>query len=433
MVNWYNVPMLSSNIKKAVLEGEFRVTLDTRLLQNGDYFAAIKGEKFDGHDFAAKALELGAASVLEEEDVYQLCQLKLNKIAPKIVAVTGSSGKSSTVAFISSILSRKFKVAVGNLNTRLGLSTNVLNDMPLDCEVFVAEMGMDRFGEIAKTARMFPPDIAVITTINEMHLGNLGSMENIVKTKFGIVDELKVGGAVFLNHANTYCLEEAKKYPNARILWFGPDTTADFNFSNTLLEGTNILGEHNKMNLLAAVGVAKTLGMSQDEIAQALKIVTLPKGRLNKLEGRAGSIIIDDTYNAGPESMHQALKVLHTFSGLRKIAILGDMLELGEREETAHKAVAKQLSDIGVDTLICSGTLAKVIFENANVQKKYWIENSTKFEELQKSIHLNLGKNDVVLVKGSQGARMEKIVKLLLKNPNDAAKLLVRQDKRWLN
>ncbi len=425
--------MLSSNIKNAVLEGKFRVTLDTRLLQHGDYFAAIKGEKFDGHDFIAKALELGAAGVLEEEEIYQLCSLKLNKIKPKIVAVTGSSGKSSTVAFVSSILSKKFKVAVGNLNTKLGLSTNVLNDMPLACDVFVAEMGMDQYGEIARTARMFPPDIAVITTINEMHLGNLGSMENIVKTKFGIVDELKVGGAVLLNHANAHCLEEAKKYPDTRILWFGPDTAADFNFSNISLDHTNILGEHNKMNLLAAIGVAKTLGMSKDEIIDALPGVTLPKGRLNKLEGHAGSTIIDDTYNAGPESMHQALKVLHSFPGQRKIAILGDMLELGEREESAHKAVAKQLSDAGVDVLICSGMLAKIIFENADVHNKYWIENSTKFDEFQKSVDLNLGKNDVVLVKGSQGARMEKIVRLLLKDPNDACRLLVRQDKRWLN
>ncbi len=402
-----------------------KVCLDARLVKPGDYFAPIVGEKFDGHTFIDQALQNGAIGVIEEEELYALAAHKLKTINPKIIGVTGSSGKTTTTNFLTQILSKTFIICKGDLNTKLGLSVNVINSMQQDCEVFVAEMGMDAAGELTKTTSLFPPDISIITTINETHAEKLGSVENILSAKTEIVKGMKTGGIALLNYDNNY-LRNYGQTSNRTIKWFGLSHEAEFNPKNYDLTQIKVLGEHNISNLMACFGAASLLGMKKQAIEKASQDLTLPKGRLSVLEGINNTVLIDDSYNASPASTKAALKVLAEYPGKRKIAILGDMLELGQFEKQGHEEIAKALDELKIDQLIAVGTLGKIIYDNAAITKAH-VNNSEVFDPAR----FEFAESDVILIKGSQGARMEKITKKLLANPEQAEELLVRQDARW--
>lgn len=422
---------MASIDKTQILEGNFRVCLDSRLVKSGEYFVAVKRERFDGHDFVDAALKNGAVGVIEEEELYDLTKFKLSHINPNIVGVTGSSGKSTTVRFITQILARKYTVCEGELNTKLGLSVNVINDITLDCEVFVAEMGMDDVGEIAATTELFPPDIAVITTINEAHLEKLDNLEAIGQAKFEIVEGLKPGGVSILNYDNELIRKLAGSI-DTRSIWFGLTEEADVNPSNVDLSNLQVLGEHNILNALAAVTVAKQLQVSDSVISDALKILRLPKGRLNVIDGVNESTLIDDSYNASPISTLYALDTLATHPGERKIAIFGDMLELGSFTREGHQQVATRINELAIDVLVTVGDLGRIIYDHVNglEVEKYSIPTANDFsEDWVKKLLIRSG--DAILIKGSQGARMEKITKILMQEPERAKNLLIRQDARW--
>lgn len=411
-----------------IKQKKLRVCLDSRLIKKGDCFIAVKGENFNGHDYIEKALKAGAIGWIDENQLYELVQSRLLKAKPKIIGVTGSAGKSTTVNFIYTILKSEYgeKVAIGGLNTKLGLAVNFVNNVKEDCKYFVAEMAMDYMGELIETTKLFKPDIAVITTINNSHLEKLVKIENITKAKFQIASNMHKNNKLFVNIAN----EQIKKYLQNNDV---KPEIIKYNLANANLNNykINILGEHNKSNLLASILVCKELGISEQTIKQTVSKLKLPKGRLTKLKGLNNSTLIDDTYNANPESTIYALQTLNNLasknSQTRKIAILGNMLELGDYTDKGHKLVAKKLNELNFDILITVGEYGKIIYDNCNIKQKVHMNNSNEFE----SQLIKPKNNDFILIKGSQGARMEKITEKLLDKSLDPSKVLPRQDKRW--
>jgi len=192
----------------------------------------------------------------------------------------------------------------------------------------------------------------------------------------------------------------------------------------------HLLGDHNIKNALCVGTTCRLLGLTSQEITSGLKSLKLPKGRLNVIQGKNGSVLIDDTYNANPESTKYALKVLNDYPGNRKIAILGDMLELGKYSVRDHKDIGKYIKKLKIDLLVTVGNKAIDIKESSELKNSYWFNSSDKAQEIKTAIGQKPG--DVILIKGSQGVRMEKITKGLINNPDEAVSLLVRQDVRWI-
>ncbi len=407
------------------ITGKVKVSLDSRMVKDGEYFVPVKGDNFDGHDFIDAALKRGARGVIEECDLYKIAQQKIKKIKPVIIGVTGSSGKTTVTSYLHQILKEKYKVCQGRLNTKLGLTVDVINEMTEDCEIFVAEIGMDRLGEIEDTTRIYRPDIAVITTINHVHVEKLGSMSNLVKAKGEMLKSLDANkGVAVLNSENRHIKYLSKSF-NGKIIWFD---------SNPLLPySSKLLGPHVIRNLNVCVIVGRLLKISDTEILDVIEKIVPPKGRLNLIKGINGSNIIDDTYNANPESVKLSLGVLSNFKGIRKVAVLGDMLELGNLSAKDHKDIADYIGQLGIDIFVGVGKKQKNVYKNVQLPEasKFWISSSEEFSSLLEKGILKIKKGDCILVKGSQGIRMEKIVKRLMRDPDEAENLLVRQDARW--
>ncbi|MBD3366440.1 UDP-N-acetylmuramoyl-tripeptide--D-alanyl-D-alanine ligase [candidate division WWE3 bacterium] len=427
--------MQTNKLKTLIKESKLSVCLDSRQIKKGDYFIPVVGENHDGHRFIEAALKNGAAGVIEENELYDLARFKISLIKPKIIGVTGSSGKTTTTQFIYQLLATKHSTTLGHLNTKLGLAVDTINEMNLDCKYFIAEMGMDRAGELEETTELFSPNVAVITTINETHMEKLGSLEKIAKAKFGIAKNLKKEGTLILNADNEAIQNYVKRHrPKVDLLWFSLKDSDDINpkkLNKDIFKNFKIPGEHNKSNLLASLSVLKALNEPIDNYIEQITQLQLPKGRLTKLEGINNSVILDDTYNANPESTKAALKVLDEIKGKRKIAVLGNMLELGDYEKEGHEKVGEAVTQAKVDFLVTVGDLGEIISKTAQVNRKIHLDKSTDFKEALDKGEVKIKEGDVFLVKGSQGARMEKITEVLLANPGRDRAKLVRQDVRW--
>ncbi len=410
-----------------------KVALDARLVQPGEYFVPVQGENFDGRDFIDNALENGAAGVIEEEELYELASEKLERVSPTVIAVTGSVGKTTMCSFITTVLSTEYSVCQGFLNTKLGLAANIVNEMQKGDELFVAETGMDRPGELLKTGRFIKPQVVVITNISETHMEKLGSLEAIRDAKAEILWVLPKDGIAFLNWESE---------PVREIAHLAPHVTAygleDGEYGCGILpQDLPVVGCHNKLNAVGAYAVGKYFRLSENELKDGLSRLTSPKGRLNVLEGINKTIIIDDTYNSSPVSAGYALEFVaqyHSNAGLsgRKIAILGGMLELGGFEDEGHRIVGEKVTKLEFNDVVLVGQLAlkfKVGLQCPKLQT-YEVEDAERAAEIVKT-QLKPQADDVILVKASQGVRLEKTVELLLANPLEAMELLVRQDARW--
>ncbi len=402
-----------------------KVCQDSRLIKKGEYFVAVKGEKYDGHKFIDEALKKGAKGVLEEEELYETAKKRLKKVNPEVIAITGSTAKTSTKEAITTVLAQKFKVlkSAETLNTALGLSIEIVNNLKKSHQKLVVEVGMDRLGEIRETCKIIKPRIGVVTFINPTHMEKLGTLENIIKAKGELLEALPPSGAAVLNwdDENVRSLEKKCKSP---IVWYGKNPRADVR-PEIIKAQIPLLGEHVIYNALAAAAVGKVCGLSTVEINRGLKKLKPLRGRLNLLGGINGAKILDDSYNSSPKSAAAALKVLKNFSAKRRIAVLGDMLELGDFEENGHRLVGQMVTESDADVLITVGESF-----HSNTAQYHRFENS---EEASKSIVdlIKPKKGDIILVKGSRGMRMEKIVEKLLKDPSRVAELLVCQDVRW--
>lgn len=423
-----------------------KLCIDTRKIEKNNVFLAIKGANFNGNDFALKALEACASIVIIDEVKFNLNEIEnkgtivkvkntrealLNlakfyrkKLGLKVVGVTGSTGKTSTKDLIAALLSHKYKVfkTKGNFNNDIGLPLMILELTSKD-DVAVLEMGMSSLGEIELLADVARPDIAVITNIGLSHIENLKTQENILKAKMEI--------STFFNKENTLIINAEDKllknvYSNRfKVEKIGYNHEYDVYASNIILkeEETEFLahafgeeavfnlpmaGKHNVLNTMLAIEVANCLNVSFEEMIKGLENLEATSMRLQVIK-KEGLIIINDCYNASPDSMKSSLDVLSAYKDHRKVAILGDMYELGEESEKAHFEVGEYAKD-KLDILIVIGRYIKNFkdgFNNDNI-----IMYKTK-EECIKELKNIVKLNDVVLIKASRGVKLEDVVKKL--------------------
>ena len=422
------------------------VSKDTRDLSSGEVYVAIRGEQFDGHDFVGAAADAGAcAALVSEWQASSLPQIKVadtlqalgnwaawnrQQFLGPVVAVTGSAGKTSTKALIHHLLSTEFSTLVtqGNLNNHIGVPLTLLS-ISAEHQAAVVELGASAVGEIAHTAQWVQPTIAVITNAAEAHLAGFGSLENVVLTKGELLDYLPNDGLAVLNADDPHFAQwQARaQQQGARVVSFGfsehaqmraVEVQSDFSGSyfSVIYQGEKqpmhlpLLGEHSVLNALAAVVCAEALGISLAQISQALKAVDPVAGRLQTLVGQQGQVLINDAYNANPRSVRAAIDLL--VKSPEHWLVLGDMGELGEAEQSEHRALGVYAKAQGVKHLLATGRLSLHTVDGFG-EGALWFANK---QELTDFLQRKTQEHEVVLVKGSRSAGMDWVVSQLQKD-----------------
>ncbi len=392
-----------------------RVSTDSRTIERGSIFFAIKGEKFDGHDFIDTVIKNGASCIVSDmtydraippempviyvmdttRALMNFAENYLMNFNIPVVAVTGSVGKTTTRELIYSVLSQKYKKVVRpikNLNNHIGVPLTAFEvDRNTDAAVF--ELGMNHFGEIEALSKIVKPDIGVITNIGDSHIEFLGSRNGILMAKLEIVSHMRKGGKLILNSEDD--LLRTVKSSDIEVIF--P------NFSSMDIEPPQP-GRHMVINCGLAYAVGIELGLTEKEIKAGLEKFDSPSMRLEIKNLKNGVTIINDAYNASPQSMLAALDVLSAQKG-RKIAILGDMRELGADAEKYHRETGRNINPENTDLLFTLGESAKFIFDEAGTTKMHF---KSKDELLQKLLS-TLRPGDVVLIKASRGMKFEEI------------------------
>ncbi|PLS01387.1 UDP-N-acetylmuramoyl-tripeptide--D-alanyl-D-alanine ligase [Neobacillus cucumis] len=429
------------------------VTIDTRKIQAGNLFVPFKGEHADGHQYVEEAIKKGAAASLWQKDVpnppqglpiliVEDCLVALQEMARKyrkelsvkVVGITGSNGKTTTKDMTTSLLSTQYKVqkTEGNYNNHLGLPLTVLG-LREDTEIAVLEMGMSGRGEIAFLTKLACPDAVVITNIGESHLLDLGSREGIAEAKLEILQGLREGGLAVLHGDEPLLMERIFKYKgNINIQTFGRNVTNDLypmditqieqgnsfkiNASETVFE-LPVLGTHNILNALAAMLIAHYFSIPYEKMNAGLANIKLTNMRMELVEGKQGEKIINDAYNASPTSMMAAIELVSNLQGYkRKILVLGDMLELGPKEEQYHLQIGTGLNREKIDYLFTYGELGGHIAKGASqvlgTDRVFSFKDKT---ELIEQLKRYVDETTLILVKASRGMRLEEIVQTLQK------------------
>lgn len=419
------------------------ITTDTREIKEGSLFVALKGDKFDGHDFCVDAVKSGAVAVVSEKDDFSdkipvikvestykalldLAKAYRDSLDVKVVGVTGSVGKTTTKDMIAAVLSQGFKTAKtqGNLNNHIGLPKTVFS-LKEDDDIAVLEMGMNHFGEISVLSRAAKPDVVVLTYIGESHIEFLGSRENILKAKLEILEGASETAPVIVNDDND--LLASLNLEGRRIIRISIDNPKADIYAKNIVEGSegsrfdiyvggeffvnaylSSIGAHNIRNSLIAVAVGLEFGLCEMQIAAGLAAYT-PSGMRQNITKSHGITFIEDCYNASPTSMKASLGVLSSLAEGRKIAVLGDMLELGEISKNAHLEVGEAAGE-NADLLFTCGNLAEYINKGAEA-KGIPSKHFDNLDELCKVLVKALKNGDTVLFKASQSMKFEKLVK----------------------
>lgn len=427
------------------------VVTDSRHITKGCLFVPLAGERFDAHDFAAAALEAGASAILwaragEEppgpavivDDTLVALQAMaasyLTSSSAKVIGITGSNGKTTTKDMVYAVLSTSYKVhkTQGNFNNHIGMPLTILG-MPVDSDFIVLEMGMSDRGEIKLLSELAKPDTVIITNIGESHLLQLGSRLEIARAKLEIMTGLQSDGLLVCNGDEPLieqALGEAETHKPTQYnkMTFGlgqhnDEFPSDINFVQDSVSFMThqggarkytlpLLGEHNVVNSLAALIVARHYKVSEEKIVQGLQNLALTGMRIEFIACENGITVLNDAYNASPTSMRAAIHVLENMKGYqRKIAVLGDMLELGASEGKYHEEIGELLDPNQIDYLFTLGELGKRIAEGAKKrldEKKIYAY--TDKAELIAKLERMLSPQDVVLVKASRGMALEKVV-----------------------
>ena len=428
-------------------------SIDSRLTAKGGLFFALQGLR-DGHDFLQDALDRGAAGAVVSRDIpapmndvslirvedtlralQRLARRVLEDFPLKIIGITGSIGKTTTKEFAHHLLKKEFNVlkSEGNFNNHLGLPLSLLRLSPSH-EVAVLEMGMSHQGEILALTQIAPPDVAVITNIKPVHLEFFTNIENIARAKREILDGTNPGGTAVLNADDPLIQVISQKW-RGRTIRFGRSDSADvraFSIRKNGREGMSFVlacgqetadihlpfvYDSSLDNFLAAAAVAHSMAVPLSSIAaQSLTLQPLKmRGEYHQLAG--GIHLIDDSYNSSPAALESALHSLADFPGRRRIAVLGDMLELGPKEQQFHRKAGKAAADKGWDVLVTVGTLSRAMAEGAieGGMKGEDIFSFLNAEEAAASFKDIIREGDLILIKGSRGMKMEHIVQVLLK------------------
>ncbi|GFP22939.1 UDP-N-acetylmuramoyl-tripeptide--D-alanyl-D-alanine ligase [Candidatus Hakubella thermalkaliphila] len=449
------------------------ISTDSRTLQPGDLYVSLRGERFDGHDFIWEAVSRGAMGFLTSRSYAELssgqkgvpgdesaaqsnisstrsqkgdlaiiqvrdCLAALQALAREVrnrssyrtIGLTGSTGKTSTKDFLKSILAKRFKVwaTPKSYNNEVGLPLTILGADSQD-EILIAELGMRGEGQIAQLCEILRPDMGIVTRIGPVHLETLGSEDRIARAEGELVEAIPETGLVVLNRDDRWFPSMADK-ARGRVVSYGMDSEAEVRATDIKLDAEarpsfqlvsgdrrtlvklQVMGEHNVANALAAAALADELGVSMEEIKGGLQGAQLSDMRMEMVRVD-GIRIINDAYNANPMSMKAALKTLsHMGKRARTIALLGDMLELGEKTVYYHREIGREVVEQKIDFLIAMGELSKYIYEAALEagleQKRALLVDS--LEDAAKEIKKILSSGDVLLIKASRAIGLERVL-----------------------
>ncbi|XZG70609.1 UDP-N-acetylmuramoyl-tripeptide--D-alanyl-D-alanine ligase [Chitinibacteraceae bacterium HSL-7] len=420
-----------------------RVTTDSRDVRAGDLFVALKGERFDGHDYAVQALNDGAVAVLVSAPVAaqpslhvadtlaalgQLATFWRNRIDPVVVAITGSNGKTTVKEMTATVLrelagSDAVLATSGNLNNHIGVPLTLLSLEPRH-RYAVVEMGMSDFGEIDYLTRMARPDVAMVNNAASAHLENLGSVAGVAKAKGEIFGGLKADGVALINADDAFAEEWAQTASGWKQVTFGL-RTAEIGARDVEIRADSahfildtpvddagvelaVPGQHNVRNALAAAAVAYVLGFPVNAIARALCTYQGVAGRLQAKVGQQGCRVIDDSYNANPDSMKAAIDVLVAASG-PTVLVLGDIGEAGSEAAAMHAEVGAYARERGVGALLCLGDMMRHAADAFGTGAVHFDSAEALIAALQPTV----GTDSTVLVKGSRFMKMERVVHAL--------------------
>ena len=423
-----------------------KISTDSRTLKRGELFVALRGENFDGHKFVEAAVKTGAVgaivdlgwkgkvpdnfTVIRVEDTlqaYQTVAANYRKSLPlRVLAITGSNGKTSTKDFAAAVLGRRFRVTKtqGNFNNHVGLPRTMLEATSQD-EVAVWEIGMNHPGEVAALAKIAAPDAALITNIGIAHIEFMGSREAIAAEKGALAEAIGPQGSIILNADDPFSKNIAAR-THAKVIFAGTTagtirageiTQSAHGSDFTILEGAHrcraqlpVPGLHMVQNAMLAVAAGRLFGLSLEEAAAGLVAAPLAKARL-QIRQIGGVQFIDDSYNANPDSMKAALRTLVELDADgKRIAVLGEMRELGKESARGHREVGETAAELGVDQLIAIGDMGAAIAEaaqEAGLEKTAAVGSISEAAEMLTEI---TAPGDLVLIKGSRTARTERVL-----------------------
>ena len=442
-----------------------RATLDSRQVSGGELFFALRGERVDGHDFAGDALARGAAAVVVERDVtlpalaslpegargglirvpavydalHALTRAVRREVPERLLAITGSSGKTTTKELLALCLERRYRVAKspGNLNNLLGFPLALLGTEP-GTEWLVAEMGMSLPGELAQLSRLARPDVALFTNVRPVHLEGLGSLEAIAHAKGELLEGLDESGTVVVNRDDPWVRWIGERHPGRKV-WYSASGEAPYSLADVAPReagtGTRfrlltpegavevelpLHGAYNAENFLAAAAAAHALGVPLAELPAAAAAAAptggrgavLALGRAGSRAGGTGFTVVDDSYNSNPVALRRALESARALHGARHWAVLGDMLELGPDAPRFHREEGEAAAALGFAPVVGVGELSRQLAEGAAASgaRGEWFATA---EEAAAFAAGEAREGDVVLVKGSRGVRLERVVAAL--------------------
>jgi UDP-N-acetylmuramoyl-tripeptide--D-alanyl-D-alanine ligase len=426
------------------------VDTDSRKMHEGSLFIPLEGERFDGHAFIGTALESGAVGCLtaRERDSYlpgkfyvkvrstqralrDLARWYKDQFPIPFVCMTGSVGKTTTKDMVAAVLGEKYRVLKtdGNFNNDIGLPLTLLR-LDHSHEICVLEMGMNHAGEIAYLSEIARPDVALITNVGDSHIENLGSREGIFQAKCEIFSHMKAGGTAILNGDDALLSTLRGKLP-FDTKFVGAGEGLDYRAAELESDGEThlscrittpktvfqacipALGEHMIYPALMAAAVGELYGMTGDEIARGIQNFLPTKMRMNVLRLPGDVVVLNDAYNANPQSMRAAAAVLGDAKGRRKVAVVGDMLELGDGSNLFHRAVGHSFAELGADRLIAVGSLAQYLAEGAREGGMTDVSHFQEQSEAMPAILAELRAGTTILVKASRAMHFEKIVEAL--------------------
>ena len=427
------------------------VVIDNRMVTPGALFFAIKGERFDGHNFVAGALESGAIgavctyvpkncegkNILLVKDTgiafLELARWYRRQFSIPVVGITGSVGKTTTKEMVACVLASNFKTLFteGNLNNQIGVPRMCFRlDNSFEAAIF--EMGMSGFGEISSLTNTVLPTIGLITNIGVSHIENLGSRDGILKAKMELLEGMEKDAPLFLNLDNDMLCTAGKSITDRKVYYYSADSTdADYYAENITIGGEGSVfdvvikrngkrvnvklpaaGKHNVLNACAAIGIGDVLGIGAQEAASALEDYT-PSGMRQKIVKKGSLTVIEDCYNASPDSIKAALNVLRDIGTTgRKIAVLGDMLELGAHSQEAHTSCGEIAAQSDIDYIFAYGNHARFYVEGAHkagLDAEFFEDKNALFSALLEY----LGANDTILFKASRGMKLEEVIERL--------------------
>ena len=445
--------MMTLNVAAKVCGGERSgadamfsgVSIDTRTLRAGDLYVAIKGDKFDGHDFIPQAAQSGARGALVEKEVKtalplirvartrqalgDIAKVWRERFAIPVVAVTGSNGKTTVKEMLAAVLAGIGTGCVtrGNLNNDIGLPLTLLRLRETD-RYLVCEMGMNHLREIEYLSSLARPTVAIITNAGHAHLAGVGGLEQVACAKGEILSGLRPEGTAVLNADDPHFSYWRDLVPAGKVKSFALDNSADVTAKCTTndrgldmqidADGVKmrvalpLLGRHNALNALAAIAAARVLGIDAGKISAGLAAMRPVAGRLELKPGREGARVIDDTYNANPDSLRAAVEVLKDFSGER-VLVLGDMAELGDTARALHERAGEYACAAGIEHLYALGELSAVTVAKFGKRARHFTDRGALIDALSPLVR----SGTTVLVKGSRVMRMEEIVGAITTSP----------------